>query len=146
LPCSLSHNVSRWKKNSTLDGTNAVELFTGLAKITMELRGLSSCGAVLHAAHNPCDALSHREPLLDPAMAAFSARFGITHTTPTNHLPMTRSTFKRVCNNLAHDLDMTLDTIDYRGRWNNLTRVHLDSVQTWRAHDVNSPRAHRRTP
>jgi hypothetical protein len=41
---------------------------------------------------------------------------------------MTRSTFKRVCNNLAHDLDMTLDTIDYRWRRNNLTRVHLDSV------------------
>jgi hypothetical protein len=96
----------------------------------MELRGLSSCGAVLHAAHDPCDALSHREPLLDPVMAASFTRFGITHTTSTNHLPMTRSTFKRVCNNLAHDLDMTLDTIDYRWQRNNLTRVHLDSVQT----------------
>jgi hypothetical protein len=96
----------------------------------MELRGLSSCRAVLHAAHNPCDVLSHRELLLDPVMAASSARFGITHTTPTNHLPMTRSSFKWVCNNLAHDLDMTLDTIDYRWWRNNLTRLHLDSVQT----------------
>jgi hypothetical protein len=135
--------------------TNAVEpiapvsrqtLFTGLAKITMELRGLSSCGAVLHAAHDPCDALSHREPLLDPVMAASSARFGITHTTPTNHLPMTRSTFKWVCNNLAHDLDMTLDTMAAEQPHTHTPRLGTDLTRSRRelaastqTHPMNTP-------
>ena len=80
-------------------------------EITMELRGLSSCGAVLHAAHDPCDALSHREPMLDPIMAASPARLGTTHTTPTDHLPTTLSTFKRLHYDLEHVLDMVMHSI-----------------------------------